>query len=169
MSDQPKPTTGEWTAVNGDLNTGTTEIFPLGRHRAKTIADAHNAELAAEREAREAQGRAYGRLKEDFRKRTNKLLTVAEELQRDNQQLRSQLAAADKDRCRLSEGWTLAERKLAAAQAAMDLADKHEVELIDAAIAEATKELADELKSTTTQLATERHNAAAAQLRDKRK
>lgn len=45
-----KPTTGEWTAVNGDLNTGITEIFPLGRHRAKTIADAHNAALAAERE-----------------------------------------------------------------------------------------------------------------------
>ena len=50
-----KPTTGEWTAVNGDLNTGTTEIFPLGRHRAKTIADAHNAALAAERERLEKQ------------------------------------------------------------------------------------------------------------------
>ncbi len=35
------------------------------------------------------------------------------------QQLRNQLAAADKDRCRLSEGWTLTERKLAAAQAAI--------------------------------------------------
>jgi hypothetical protein len=44
--------------------------------------------------------------------------------------------------------------------AKLDLVHRHAIEK---AVAEATKELADELKSTTTQLATERHNAAAAQ------
>jgi len=40
----------KWTSVGGALNTGTTEIFQLGRKRAKVIADAHNAEVAKLRE-----------------------------------------------------------------------------------------------------------------------
>jgi hypothetical protein len=97
---EPKPTTGEWSlvpcALHFNIMCGEKVLYEgvTSESQGVILCDHHNAAVAAEREAREAQGRAYGRLKADFRKRTNKLLTVSEELQRDNQQLREQLAEA---------------------------------------------------------------------------
>jgi hypothetical protein len=77
--------TGEWTSVGGDLNTGMTEIFPLGRKRAKTIADAHNAALkaaikaAVQRTLSNCEGQLTAE-REEVRTMTNQCVQLRREL-----------------------------------------------------------------------------------------
>jgi ABC-type transporter Mla subunit MlaD len=155
-SDQPS---GEWTE-----NT----VRELASHHdgMKRVADAHTTALAAERErTRHFEYQMDLRIKDIQQLREQ--LALNEHAATDTiATLERQLAAAEKDSNELHEKLKDTHRQLAAAQAEVDAhvtRCRNFEGALDAAIAEATKELADELKSTTTQLATERHNAAAAQ------
>lgn len=180
MSDQPtkprvsgrvipkyhKPTTGEWTAVNGDLNTGITEIFPLGRHRAKTIADAHNAALSAERREKERWQDEYARKVTEHENTKGICDILNEQLAAEREKVKGLHAACRAERAGANEAEAARdevirlleykEKQLAAAQAAIKEHncdpnyDCPHIEADNAAFDAAMSKLAAEVQTTVT-------------------